>query len=289
MKYPKITIVTPVYNQVKFIEKTIRSIVDQNYPNLEYIIVDGGSNDGTLEVIERYRVKVTKIISEPDKGMYDALNKGFKHSTGEIMAWLNADDMYHKKCFFSIAEIFETFEEIEFLMGQKTKYDENDRCFITASLRNWGKMDYLKNKHNGGIQQESTFWRRGLWLRTGGYIDTNYKLAGDCELWSRFFIVGNAKLFMTNALLGGFRVREGQLTENGKNYHREVLELYEKINLSKKEKKDLRHLVFHENYLSKLPIFRTLFNWNNNYKSLLDHPPFIKYDLISKKFIKTMQ
>lgn len=286
MSFPKITIITPVFNQVNFIEQAIRSVIDQGYPNLEYIVVDGGSTDGTMEIINRYSSWITKIISEPDSGMYDALNKGFRFSTGEIMGWINSDDMYHMKSFFSVAEIFQKFDDVEFLMGQKTKYDESGRCFITASLNNWGKMDYLKNHHNGGIQQESTFWRRRLWEDAGGFMSTKYQLAGDCELWSRFFMIGNAKLFMTNALIGGFRMRKGQLTENGKIYHQEVLELYSKIQISGKEKSNLKRLVFYENYLLKIPIFRNLFGWSKKYVALFDYAPFIKYDFLKNEFIK---
>src|SRR5450432_2242376 len=90
--YPTISIVTPVFNQIDFVEDCIRSILDQNYPNLEYIIIDGGSTDGTTDIIEKYTDQIQYWISEPDHGIYHALQKGFQRSTGEIMGWLNSDD-----------------------------------------------------------------------------------------------------------------------------------------------------------------------------------------------------
>lgn len=289
MNYPKISIITPVYNQVQFIETALQSVLNQNYPNLEYIVVDGGSIDGTLDIIEKYRSSITTIISEPDNGIYDALNKGFKISTGEIMAWINADDRYHSRSLFTVAEIFSVFREIEFLMGHKTTYDVSDRCFVNGGLNNWSKYDFFIYENHWGIQQESTFWRRSLWQRAGAYISNDYKLAGDCELWTRFLIDANAQLYMTNALLGGFRVRENQLgaSEAGKGYDREVRTIYAKYNKSKEELRTLRKINFYKKYLIKIPILRFLFPWNVNYKRFFNYPPYIKYDFKQQRFVKS--
>src|SRR5215469_5586779 len=91
---PKISIVTPSFNQAEFLEETIRSVLDQNYPNLEYVVVDGGSTDGSVDIIKKYAHRLAWWVSEPDDGQYAAINKGFKHSSGEIMAWINSDDKY---------------------------------------------------------------------------------------------------------------------------------------------------------------------------------------------------
>ena len=287
MTYPKITIVTAVYNQAAFIEKALRSVLDQGYPNLEYIVVDGGSTDGTLDIINRYKEKITKIISGPDQGMYDALNKGFEQSTGEIMAWLNSDDMYHAGSLFSVAEIFSKFKEVEFLMGQKTTYDESGRCFITGTLRSWSKYDFFIHGSHMGIQQESIFWRRSLWERSGKYISRDYKLAGDCELWTRFLTKGNAAFYMTNAMLGGFRVRDGQLSADGGKYMEEVKLIYNKVERSVTENHVLGRIAFHKKYLTKIPVLRVVFGWNKKLESLFNYPPFIKYNFRKKEFEKS--
>src|SRR6218665_2201901 len=96
MNFPKISIVTPVFNRVEYLEQTILSVIDQGYPNLEYIVIDGGSTDGTLEIIKKYEDRIFYWTSEPDNGMYDAINKGFKKASGQIMAWINSDDLYHQ-------------------------------------------------------------------------------------------------------------------------------------------------------------------------------------------------
>lgn len=285
MIYPKITIVTPVFNQVNFIERTIKSIVDQNYPNLEYIIIDGGSTDGTLDIIKKFKDKITTVISEPDQGMYYALEKGLTISSGEIIAWLNADDLYHYNSFFIVAEIFQRYNEIEFLMGQPTTFDENDRCVYVGELRNWSKFDYYIDKTNWVIQQESTFFRRSLWERSGGNLNKEYKLAADCELWTRFLINCNAKLFITNALLGGFRKRENQLSSNKELYNNEVKKIYDKSLRSKADMKTLEKIILYKKYLIKIPLLRFIFPWNKNYKKFFDYPPVIKYDFQQKKFL----
>ena len=104
---PKITIVTPVYNCAEYIEETIKSVLTQNYKNIEYIIVDGGSNDGTCKIIEKYSKKLNSFIIEKDQGMYDALYKGFKMATGKYLAWLNADDLYFENCISKTIELME--------------------------------------------------------------------------------------------------------------------------------------------------------------------------------------
>lgn len=286
MDYPKISIVTPVFNQANYIERTIKSIVNQNYPNLEYIIVDGGSTDGTLEIIKRYESKITRIISEPDQGMYYALEKGLNISTGEIVAWLNADDLYHYNSFFIIAEIFQKYNDVEFLMGQPTTFDENDRCVHVSELRKWSKFDYYIDKSNWVIQQESTFFRRSLWKRSGEFINKEYKLAADGELWTRFLTKGNARLYMTNALIGGFRKREKQLSSNKELYDKEVKHIYLNAPKSADDIKTLNKIAFYKKYLIKLPVLRFVFPWNKNYLKLYNYPPLLSYNFKQKQFVE---
>jgi glycosyltransferase involved in cell wall biosynthesis len=212
--YPKISIVTPVFNQKDFIEVCIRSILDQNYPNLEYIIIDGGSTDGTTDIIKKYADRIQYWISEPDKGIYHALQKGFRRSTGEIMGWLNSDDILHTNSLFILAEIFGSSNDINWLQGLPTVIDKKGRVVYSRKARH-DKYEFLMKDYHDGlfIQQESTYWTRRLWDKSGAFISLEYKIAGDYELWMRFFKYST--LFVTNALIGAFRYRgKGQLSKD---------------------------------------------------------------------------
>lgn len=210
MNFPKITIITPNYNGGAYLEQTIQSVLSQHYPNLEYIIIDGGSTDDSVAIIKKYESQLTYWISEPDKGLYDAIQKGFDKSTGEIMAWINSDDLYHPKAFFTVAEIFGKFQEVNWLQGNPSTFDELGRTVAVNGVKRWSKLDYYLGNFEW-IQQESVFWRRSLWKVSGEKLATKMKYAGDLELWLRFFRY--EKLFVTSALLGGFRQRsKGQLS-----------------------------------------------------------------------------
>lgn len=222
-KYPKITVVTPSFNQGAFLEYTILSILDQGYPNLEYIIIDGGSTDNSVEIIKKYEESFAYWVSEKDNGLYDALQKGFERSTGEIMCWINSDDMHHKKSLITVAELFSSMPKINWVMGANTFYDEDGKIFIPDTDRfyhRWSKwrMYDLDGKF---IQQESVFWRRSLWEKAGGYVDISLSLAGDADLWLRFF--RHDRLYTTTLVLSGFRMRRNQMSkDNFKEYINEL-------------------------------------------------------------------
>jgi glycosyltransferase involved in cell wall biosynthesis len=199
--YQKISIVTACFNSIDYIEETIKSILNQNYPNLEYIIIDGGSTDGTIEVIEKYKSQIKYFISEKDLGHANALNKGFKISTGEIMGFLNADDIYMPWTFRTISEIFLNLKDVNWITGiQSFINDKGENIGVGVVLKNI--QDFLNNNHQW-IQQESTFWKRSLWDKSGGYINEEYKFSIDTELWSRFFL--NERLYHLNSVIGSFR------------------------------------------------------------------------------------
>jgi len=218
-KSPIISIVTPSFNQAKFLELTVQSVLNQKYPNLEYIVIDGGSNDGSLDIIKKYEKYFHFWCSESDDGQYDAINKGFSHAAGEIMAWINSDDMYLPWALKTVASIFSQFPEVEWLTtAQLGLWDAqgfcvgfypivgyNQEAFLDGGYLPWGKDKFGFSL--GWIQQESTFWRRSLWEKVGGYINTEFKLASDFDLWSRFYL--HADLYATTSPLGGFR-RHGE-------------------------------------------------------------------------------
>jgi glycosyltransferase involved in cell wall biosynthesis len=204
---PKITLVTPVLNAARYLEQTILSVVNQNYSNLEYIIVDGGSTDGTLEIIQKYKKYLNGWVSAPDRGLYDAINKGFARSNGEIMSWISGTDMLHPNALFVIADVFQSLPHVEWVTGRVTWFDEKGTCFSNR-LQRWSRARFFigANKY---IQQESTFWRRRLWDRAGGYVSINRANVGDFELWLRFF--RSADLYTVNARVGGYRFHDDAL------------------------------------------------------------------------------
>lgn len=204
----KISIVTPAFNSVTFAEACLRSVLDQNYPDLEYIVMDGGSTDGTVEIIRRYADRLKYWVSEPDKGHYDAVNKGFAHATGEVMCFINSDDMLAPGSLAVVASVFTQFPEVSWISGIPSVWDERGSMVesgICAPV--YGRKYLLAGEHDGRIlpcvQQESCFWRRSLWEAVGGWIDTQWDLAGDFELWTR--MACHTDLVGVDAVLAGNR------------------------------------------------------------------------------------
>lgn len=226
---PVITIVTPSFNQAEFLEATIESVLSQGYPALEYIIVDGGSTDGSVEIIKKYEKHLQYWCSEPDRGQHDAINKGFAHSKGEIMAWLNSDDMYCPWCLRTVGTIMRELPEVQWLSTlQPAGWDWHGFSTGFAIINGFSRDAFLEGRYLpsrcaaplGWIQQESTFWRRSLWEASGGQISPELKLAGDFDLWSRFFL--HAELYGVASPLGGFRSRVGQKSSAADEYANEA-------------------------------------------------------------------
>lgn len=294
MIYPKISIITPNFNGGVYLEETIQSVLSQDYPNLEYIIIDGGSTDNSIDIIKKYENQIAYWVSEPDKGLYDAIQKGFNRSTGAIMAWINSDDLYHPKAFFTVAEIFGKLNEVNWLQGIPSTFDEMGRTIDVNKVKRWSKLDYYLGNFEW-IQQESVFWRRSLWEKAGSKINAELKYAGDLELWLRFF--RHEKLFITSALLGGFRLRrQGQLSME---YLAEYIEeSRDKIkaevkNVIPKEEKDLLERIIRYNTIIKKIRFTILRRILNKffYSQLLKkkqqyfgYPPIIVFDRIKQQF-----
>lgn len=258
MRFPKITIVTPNFNGAKYLEKTIESVLSQNYPNLEYIIIDGGSTDGSVEIIRKYEKNIAYWVSESDNGIYHAIQKGFDRSTGELMAWINSDDMYHPNSFYTVAEIFSSYTNIRWIVGTATTFDSHNRTIIAKQSRVFSKFDFY-NQDYGWIQQESVFWRRSLWNETGGSVNLDLKYAGDFALWLKFISVEN--LFVTTALIGGFRWQgKNQLSIDFKaDYFKEIDLVYRNLKLNKDETLILRkykNILTLQNLLRKLKFFK---------------------------------
>jgi glycosyltransferase involved in cell wall biosynthesis len=284
LNYPKISIVTPSFNQGQYLEETILSVLGQEYPNLEYIIIDGGSTDNSVEIIKKYEKQLAFWCSEKDNGMYDAIQKGFAKSTGEIMGWINSDDRYHAKSFFVLAQVFNSFPEVEWLQGNPTSIDEQGRIVSAFSSRKWSKYNFLRRDYKY-IQQESTFWKRSLWEKAGSRLNTALKYAGDFELWLRFF--DHARLYALNTALGAFRLRsENQLSlDRIEDYHKEAeAEITKKLNsLSADEKEKLSIISAPPKFSDKLKYFRV--RREMKIREILNYPPLIVFDRITQSFV----
>ena len=219
MVYPKISIVTPSFNQGQFIEETIDSVLSQRYPNLEYIIIDGGSTDNSVEIIKKYEKQLKYWVSEPDQGHGHALNKGFTQATGDIMAWLNSDDKYLPWTFKTVAEIFQTHKDINWISGIPSAYNEQG-CLSNIEKGYKNVYDYGLYNYEW-IQQESCFWSKDLWDKSGRKIDESMKYMVDGELWSRFFLY--EPLYHVDAIIGGIRQHENRRAlQNLKAIHLEM-------------------------------------------------------------------
>jgi glycosyltransferase involved in cell wall biosynthesis len=218
ISWPRIALITPVFNSVRYIEQTIRSVLAQGYPNLDYFVVDGGSTDGTLDVIRKYESQISGWISEPDNGMYDALNKGFARTSGEIMGWISATDQLHSGGLAVLGGVFREFPDVEWITGRPTWFNEEGMTIKVLDLQRWSRSRFLAGA-NRYIQQESTFWRRSLWEQAGGYADASRRMSSDLELWARFF--RHAQIYPVDALIAGFRLhRDSLVLSNLEECHR---------------------------------------------------------------------
>lgn len=281
---PKITIVTPSYNSVKYIERTILSVIEQNYPNLEYIVIDGGSTDGTIDIIKKYEHKLACWISEPDKGMYFAIQKGFEKSTGEIMGWINSDDKHHPRSLFMLAGIFKN-QHINWVQGIPSVFDKNDAIVYANSRPEVDKLFFYQTRHLSTgkyIQQESTFWRRNLWEKAGSYISTQFKWAGDFELWIRFFKY--ADLYNVPALLAGFRISDNQISSiHYKEYQTETIAILAQNPLPENEQKCLKKRNLSEK-MNRSALFRKM-RLEIKIKELGVINGSLRYDHLNETFI----
>lgn len=211
MSHLRISVVTATFNQASTIEETIVSVLGQNYPNLQYIIIDGGSTDGTIEIIKKYSDRISVFISEPDQGQYFAINKGVALADGEILCWLNGDDLYFPWTLRVVNDLFTKFAEIDWLGGLHA-FAGSDGALVkmashaVAYPAEWIRRGFYSERCLGFLQQESMFWRRSLWAKSGG-LNTEYRLAADFALWVSF--AEHTELVSLSIPLAQFRMLPG--------------------------------------------------------------------------------
>jgi glycosyltransferase involved in cell wall biosynthesis len=179
---PLVSIVTPSFNQGEYLEETICSVLEQDYPNIEYLIVDGGSTDSSLEIIKRYQERLSWWVSEADQGQTDAINKGFIHAQGEILAWLNSDDTYLPNTVSQAVEFLQSHPNVGMVYGNANLIDEHGKVIGKFPAR---QTDYrLLRRGYVHIPQQSSFFRARLWQKVGP-LDPTFHFAMDYDLWVR--------------------------------------------------------------------------------------------------------
>jgi glycosyltransferase involved in cell wall biosynthesis len=215
-----VSIVTVVRNGEKYLEQTILSVLGQTYKNVELIVIDGGSTDGTLEIIRKYESRLAYWISEPDKGMYDAINKGIKRAKGRYLAYLNSDDLYFPDTVAASVEFFRSSAETYMLFGDCDYIDGAGKFlyryrYPAFKWRKFVSMNWMT------MPQPTVFWRREV-HETCGYLDPSYRMAGDFEFFSR---VGRKyRVSHTGKALARFRVHGESLTAKGQALNRMEVE-----------------------------------------------------------------
>lgn len=179
---PLVSVVTPSYNQAQFLEETILSVLNQDYPRLEYIVVDGASSDGSRAIIERYASRLAWWVSEPDRGQTAAINKGFAHARGEILAWLNSDDTYVPGAITEAVTYLMAHPEVGMVYGDANLIDERGQVIGKFPAR---RTDYRRLRRGFvHIPQQAAFFRAALWRQVGP-LDESFTFAMDYDLWVR--------------------------------------------------------------------------------------------------------
>jgi len=242
--WPKISVVTPSYNQGQYIEETIRSVIMQGYPNLEYIIIDGGSTDNTMDIVKKYQHDIFYWVSEKDNGQTHAINKGLRLATGDIVAYLNSDDVFMPYSFRLVAEIM-TRWDINWLTGVRSHLNPTGSITtVKKSPRVFNRFLYSKGFNLSGFlgfnQQVSTFWRRSLTKD----LEWNEKLncCMDIDIWLQ--LSKTTELFSINSILGLMRQHKEQKSKTVCSDLNEIESRYGVYNLySRKKRKVLYFLM----------------------------------------------
>lgn len=212
--FPKISILTPTLNQARFIEETIQSVLSQGYPNLEFIVVDGGSTDGTLDILRKYSESLV-WSSEPDRGQVDAINKGLLKASGDVIAYLNSDDIYTPNTLVTVGKYFTDHPDTMILTGKCSNMDVKGneiRSIITLYKNLWLKIGRDANLTVlNYVSQPATFWRKAL-LDSVGLFDPDCRYAMDYDYWLR--TTRKHKLEFIDQTLAKFRVYPTSITSS---------------------------------------------------------------------------
>jgi len=219
---PKITVITPSYNQAQYLETTIRSVLDQDYPNLEYIVIDGGSTDGSVEIIKRYAERIAYWVSEPDHGQSHAINKGIQKATGEWIGWQNSDDIYYPNAFKIIAQKITQCPSMDLITGDINLIDENGE--IIRDMR-YVKPTYQSVLAEGMVlTNQAAFWKRSLHQRLV-CLNEGLHYAFDYEWFLRAFSEP-IRATHVSEIIGALRCHDNTKTSQ---YQQKFIEEYQNI------------------------------------------------------------
>jgi len=200
MYYPRLTVITPSFNQAQFLERTILSVISQNYPNLEYFVVDGGSTDGTIDIIRQYESHISWWVSEPDNGQAHAINKGLRRATGEWVGWQNSDDIYYPSSLYSLAFHINRFPSSGLIIGNMSLIDLDDHL-----IRN---IIYVKPTYHSLLAEgmvlsnQASFWRHSL-HKDLGFLTENLHYSFDYEWFLR--LTSQCDAVYVNKIWGALR------------------------------------------------------------------------------------
>ncbi len=207
---PKISIVIPSYNQGRYLEKSILSVINQRYPNIELIVIDGGSNDNSVNILQSYDSYISYWVSEPDRGQSDALNKGFSKASGDILGWLNSDDLYLPGVFSRVANEFRSHEDALVVYGDYLEIDKNDTVRKYVYSFDFNLRHFIYEGFHLNVQ--AMFWRQSI-FREFGEFDVRLHRTMDYDMILRFgHIAGNHGFLRTNIPLACFRRHDEQKT-----------------------------------------------------------------------------
>ncbi|OPY25912.1 MAG: Glycosyltransferase AglE [Methanocella sp. PtaU1.Bin125] len=203
---PRVSIVTPSFNQAPFLETTIRSVVEQDYPDIEYVVVDGGSTDGSQEIIKRYADRIAFWVSERDNGQSDAINKGFRKCTGDIVAWINSDDVYVEGAIPLVARYFAEHPDVDMVHGDIDFIDGRGKFISKVKTADFTLPELLVTNR---VSQPSVFWRRKLFDEIG-YLDESFHYVMDYDFWIR--VAMKHKVRHVGATVAQFRLHDTSKT-----------------------------------------------------------------------------
>ena len=205
--HPKVSIITPSFNQGQFLEASMLSVLEQDYPNMEYIVVDGGSKDNSVEVIKKYQDRLTWWVSEKDKGHADALNKGFARATGEILAWLNSDDIYFPNAVSEAVSVLKDHPDVGMVYGDADLIDDSGVKVGQFASKQTGYRKMLRGSVH--IPQATTFFRTDVWQQVGP-LDLSLFFSFDYDLWVR--IAKHSKVLYVPRRWAKFRIHSAGKT-----------------------------------------------------------------------------